>query len=337
LAVACLLPPARAADKDPADARLSQGLLSSSVWVNLVKKTDPAAGKVEFLSGSGSLIDANRRLVLTNYHVVRDKDEALVLFPIRDGKEVKKDRKFYTNQILRSSIHGKVIARDRTQDLALIELDAVPPGAKALRLAAHGPRPGERIHSLGNPGDSKELWLFRSGEVEKVTHQKVNGKTTDGFETHLDAEIIFTTFPTRPGESGGPLINDRGELTGVVHGHVEEKLGGRETDHGVFIGLDSVKLFLDSRKLLAKSPAPAAPRPVAGEAPVKVQVVANKPPSPPPDDPEETAARRLKQYKELLDLGKVDRAVERFQDLVKEFPKTRAAEEAKQLIEKVSK
>ncbi len=337
---AFLLPAARAAEKDPADARLFQGLLPSSVWVNLVKKTDPAAHKVEFFSGTGSLIDVKRRLVLTNYHVVRDKEEALVLFPTFEGKEVVRDRKFYTDRILKGSIHGKVIARDKTHDLALIELDAVPEGAKALRLAARDPRPGERIHSLGNPGDSDRLWLFRTGEVEKVSREKVNGKTIDGFETHLDAEVILTTSPTRPGESGGPLINDRGELSGVVHGHVEEKIAGKDTDHGVFIGLDSVKQFLNGQNLLAKAPPALTARPAAGEVPVKVQDVAKEPPAPPADDPDEaehTAARRLKLARPLIDDGKVDRAVERLEEIIKQFPKTHAAAEAKQLVEKLSK
>jgi hypothetical protein len=54
-----------------------------------------------------------------------------------------------------------------------------------------------------------------------------------------------------------------------------------------------------------------------------------------PEDREETAARRLKQYKELIEAGKVDRAIERLQELRKTYRGTRAAEEAAVLLEKL--
>jgi S1-C subfamily serine protease len=255
LAVACLaVPAARAADPDAAEQKLYQGLLPATVWVNLVKKQD-SSGKTEFLSGSGAVVDLKERLILTNYHVVRDRDEARVLFPLVQEKKLVRDRAFYTGQILRSGIPGKVIARDAARDLALIQLAALPAGTRAVRLAAQSAGPGERVYSLGNPGDSDKLWVFRPGSVRRLGHERFHSRTVDGFELDVEADVLVTDAPNRPGESGGPLINERGELAGVVDGHRTERAGDQETHSGIFIDLSDVRAFLDSRKVAAK-PAP---------------------------------------------------------------------------------
>src|SRR5262249_50824904 len=59
-----------------------------------------------------------------------------------------------------------------------------------------------------------------------------------------------------------------------------------------------------------------------------------------PDDPDQAerdAARKLKFAKDLLDEGKGDKAKERLQDIIKDFPKTKAAEEAQKLLDKINK
>jgi hypothetical protein len=53
-----------------------------------------------------------------------------------------------------------------------------------------------------------------------------------------------------------------------------------------------------------------------------------------PEQAEQDAARKLKLAKELID-DKPEKAKERLQELIKQFPKTKAAEEAKQLLEKL--
>jgi AhpC/TSA family len=59
-----------------------------------------------------------------------------------------------------------------------------------------------------------------------------------------------------------------------------------------------------------------------------------------PDDKakrEQLALTRLKLAKQVLDGGKTEKARERLQDLVKKFPDTPAAEEAKELLRKLKK
>ena len=63
--------------------------LHSTVWVLI-----PVSG-TRARSGSGSLIDVNRRLVLTNYHVVGDDDTGFVSFPIFQGGKLVAERDAY--------------------------------------------------------------------------------------------------------------------------------------------------------------------------------------------------------------------------------------------------
>ncbi len=74
-----------------------------------------------------------------------------------------------------------------------------------------------------------------------------------------------------------------------------------------------------------EKPKPAPQPPVVGEKP--------KPPT--AEDVEETAARRLKLVREVIADGKTERARERLNELIKEYPNTKAAAEAKQLLEKL--
>jgi hypothetical protein len=55
------------------------------------------------------------------------------------------------------------------------------------------------------------------------------------------------------------------------------------------------------------------------------------------DQAERDAARKLKFAKDLIDEGKGDKAKERLQDIIKDFPKTKAAEEAQKLLDKINK
>src|SRR5262249_48873799 len=59
-----------------------------------------------------------------------------------------------------------------------------------------------------------------------------------------------------------------------------------------------------------------------------------------PDDPdkaEQDAARKLKAAKSLIDDGLKEKAIERLEELIKAYPKTKAAEEAKKELDKLNK
>lgn len=190
--------------------RVYQNVLKSTVWVHSNRGSALA-------TGSGALIDRPRQLVVTNYHVVGDVDRATVFFPaFRDGRPVA-EKSYYNQRARELGIRGRVVARDRRADLALIQIERVPEGAQALSLAPAPVQPGQTVHSIGNPGRSDALWVYTPGKVRQVYHKRWRAKVDNSILT-FDAQVVETDSPTNPGDSGGPLVNDKGELVAVTEG-----------------------------------------------------------------------------------------------------------------------
>src|SRR4051794_27646729 len=138
-------PRASAQEFDPAD--LYDKCVRSTVYI-----VTPLKDGISM--GSGSLIDAEKRYIITNAHVVHDADMVYVQFPIRlkDG-ELLRDKKKYMERIpAGQALKGKVLFRDQTRDLSLVQLDRLPPDTKALPLAKKSARVGEKVINIGNPG-----------------------------------------------------------------------------------------------------------------------------------------------------------------------------------------
>src|SRR5262249_21175605 len=146
-------------------------------------------------------------------------NEVFVTFPVYEKGKLVVDsdayrRKFNNNEFIKA----KVVRVLKGQDLALVELEKLPAGASVLRLAGRSARPGEVVHSIGNPGASDAAWLYTKGEVRQVSHKTWQAAGGDGRIMAFDAEVLETTSPTNPGDSGGPLVNDSVQLVGVTQG-----------------------------------------------------------------------------------------------------------------------
>lgn len=216
-----------------------QNVLKSTVWIRSDRGNAVA-------TGSGSLIDRRRCMILTNYHVVGNIDRATVYFPAYRGGEVIAERDYYRQRV--RGIRGTVKARDRQADLAIIQLDDVPDGAQALSLAPHSPAPGQTVHSIGNPGGSGALWVYTPGKVRQVYHKRWQAEL-DGRVVTFEAKVVETDSATNPGDSGGPLVNDKTELVGVTQGGaVKAQL------LSVFVDVTEVQRFLNSQDVRAIRP-----------------------------------------------------------------------------------
>jgi len=254
-----LLAPARAAAQEAAGgAKVYKDAVASTVWIHSTRTLGLA-------TGSGTLIDAGKRLVLTNYHVVEENPRATVFFPeYRDGRPIP-ERTYYTDRAKRLGVRGKVVALDKGADLAVIQLDATPDGVKAVALAPRSPEPGELVHSIGNAGKSGALWGYVNGTVRQVYRKKWQAALTKTKTAQFEARVIETDTPTNPGDSGGPLLNDKGELVGVTQG------GALNASLvSVFVDISEVKQLVatrdvkdlkgkDEAKLAAKRTEPIAP------------------------------------------------------------------------------
>jgi tetratricopeptide (TPR) repeat protein len=195
-------------------------------------------------SGTGWIADRDRKLVITNHHVVAGQggvvyDTVSLTFPVfRPEGQLVSEKSYYeeeSNPGARPRV-GRVIDTDPKHDLALIKLDSLPDGALALPLAPQGAQPGERVHSVGgNPVSSQALWVYTQGVVRQVYARGT--RLQSGRE--VDYRLIETQSPINPGDSGSALVNDRGQVVGV-NSSIDP------TSHLVShaIELDEVKLFL---------------------------------------------------------------------------------------------
>src|SRR5436190_270027 len=79
------------AEKDAGGKNIYQRVLKSTVWI--LVPDDLRSGR--YRTGSGALIDVAGRLVVTNYHVVRNSAAATVLFPSFNKNELVAEKEFY--------------------------------------------------------------------------------------------------------------------------------------------------------------------------------------------------------------------------------------------------
>ena len=192
-------------------AKVYKGAVPSVVWIHSTRDRGLA-------TGSGTLIDKDRRLVLTNYHVVQENPNAKVFFPVlRDGQPVS-EKEYYIDRAKRLAIGGKVILFNKKADLALIQLDSIPDKVAAVPLATGSPEPGSATHTIGNAGKSGALYGYVKGTVRAVYQKQWKAELEPKKIVNFDAKVVETDSPTNPGDSGGPLLNDKGELIGVTQG-----------------------------------------------------------------------------------------------------------------------
>jgi serine protease Do len=164
-------------------------------------------------SGSGFIIDRQGYL-LTNYHVIEGADRITVT--LADGRVLK----------------GEVIGTDPAIDVALLRIT----GAGALPEAPLGNsdelRVGEWVCAIGNP----------LGYVHSVTVGVVSFIGRKLFDASLD-DYIQTDAAINLGNSGGPLINARGEVIGI-----NSAISSRATNIGFAVPINQAVAILPQLK-----------------------------------------------------------------------------------------
>src|SRR6185295_4536004 len=136
-----------------------------------------------FGAGSGIVWDANG-LILTNNHVVGRRTPIVVL---QDDREYE----------------SKLLARDPDVDLALLSIDATH--LTPLKPASVSSRVGEMVFAFGHP------WGQRNTVTRGIVSALVSAQNRRGEKL----PVIRSDAPLAPGNSGGPLVNARGEVIGI--------------------------------------------------------------------------------------------------------------------------
>ena len=132
--------------------------------------------------GSGFILTADG-YVMTNAHVIEGADEVYVT--LTDKRELK----------------AKVVGADKRTDVAVVKIEAA--NLPAIRVGdVNRLKVGEWVMAIGSP----------FGLENTVTAGIVSAKARD---TGEEIRFIQTDVAVNPGNSGGPLINMRGEVVGI--------------------------------------------------------------------------------------------------------------------------
>lgn len=218
----------------------------------IYKRTLHATAWVGASKGSGTawVVDRAARLLVTNHHVVENDDNVRIVFPVFRNGKLLVERSGYAEE---PGFRGKVIDTDVSRDLAVIQLlDAMPEGTIELTLAADSAEPSDLVHSIGNPGASSALWVYTSGTVRAVYHKEwVNLIPDRKTVLNRKTRVLETQSPVNHGDSGGPVVNDKGELVAVVSSGKEKDASGN-TVHLISwcIDVQDVRAFVDQTRRL---------------------------------------------------------------------------------------
>ena len=165
-------------------------------------------------SGGTGFIIRDDGLILTNRHVVDTGGKSLlVLLPSKVEKP------------------AEIVKIDEELDLALIKIKSDQKLPIAVLASADLPPEGAQCYALGYP------LLFKMGLTLKVTQGIVSGQSrgASGVDVLIDAKV-------NPGNSGGPLVNSRGQVIGIVT--MKSRSTELEDSYGLAISSGRIRQFL---------------------------------------------------------------------------------------------
>jgi S1-C subfamily serine protease len=195
-------PPARSA---PAPVIAPSAQAAGGDIPGVVRKVEPSVVTVAHDQGTGSgVIWSKDGVVITNNHVVQVQDQVVdrVEVAFFDGRRVA----------------GTVRATDPSTDLAVVQVDR-----KDLKPATFQktlPQVGELAVAVGSPLGFENT--VTAGIISGL-HREIPGSAAQGIRSLVD--LVQTDAAISPGNSGGALVNGRGEVVGISVAYIPPEQG----------------------------------------------------------------------------------------------------------------
>ncbi len=167
--------------------------LAREATIRIEGRCDTSRGEVTLGMGTGFFIRSDG-LVLTAYHVV-DTASRTAACEVR-----------YVAVTPEKLEYGlSLVGFDAYMDLAMLQA-SVDRAVPVVPLAQRAPVPGSPVVAIGN--SRNEFLQARAGEVTRLGVHAGRADFAD--------DTIELTNSLAPGDSGGPVVNERGEAVGVV-------------------------------------------------------------------------------------------------------------------------
>lgn len=163
---------------------------------DLFNNASKCTGLISDGRGFGSGFFINKNIFVTNYHVINRLKE--------NNIEIRTQNKEFS--IL------KVIELNKVVDLAILQV--TDSTENYLRIADPADiKIGQTVYAIGNPSAPDEKVFkntFTNGIINNILNDKLKGK-----DYTVDSKVILHSADLNPGNSGGPLLNEKGELVGI--------------------------------------------------------------------------------------------------------------------------
>ena len=194
------------------------------VTVISVQRGITASGGRQGGLGSGFLVSASGE-VATNAHVVTTGE----------GEDLKPADEVYVQLGDRNSVPAKIVGYDPNSDVALLKIDPAGLTITPLRLGSSANLTvGAPVAAIGSPfGEPQSLSVGVISAVDRTIASLTNFQISGAIQT--DAAINH-------GNSGGPLVNAKGEVLGI-NSQIQTSGGGGE-GVGFAVPIDTVKRSL---------------------------------------------------------------------------------------------
>ncbi len=166
-------------------------------------------------SGSGFVIDREGH-VLTNHHVIKGANSAMVT--LFDGE----------------SYSAKLVGSDPPNDIALLKIDAPGDALFPIEIGESSRlRVGQKVFAIGNP-----FGLERTFTIGILSSKNRTLPTESG---HTMKSILQIDAALNSGNSGGPLLNSRGQLIGMNTAIASPSGRGENTGVGFSIPVSTLR------------------------------------------------------------------------------------------------
>ena len=165
--------------------QVSELVNPSVVLISASSATSAGTGSGFFLTSDG--------YIATNYHVVKGAAYLKVTL--------------YSGEVL----DAKLVGYRAEDDLAVIKIDGR--GYSTITIGdSSALAVGDVSIAIGNPGGTDGAWSTTQGIISALN--RTISVEEDAYFSEM--KMIQTDTPVNPGNSGGPLCNDRGEIIGVI-------------------------------------------------------------------------------------------------------------------------